>query len=100
MSLASTELTDASAVTRAFRRVAVSLSGSGSRSGTICTEPTKRFRRLLNSTAGDTITSLRESVRTCRGCGLFRNATQAVFGEGPAPARLLIVGVEEVVSTR
>jgi DNA polymerase len=28
--------------------------------------------------------ALREAVRDCRGCDLYRDATQAVFGEGPA----------------
>jgi uracil-DNA glycosylase len=28
----------------------------------------------------------------CQRCPLYRNATQTVFGEGPAPARLMLVG--------
>src|SRR5690606_17631105 len=28
----------------------------------------------------------------CRGCDLYRGATQTVFGEGPADARLMLVG--------
>ena len=28
----------------------------------------------------------------CRGCGLFRRATQTVFGEGDAPARIMLIG--------
>ena len=35
---------------------------------------------------------LREAVQTCRGCPLYREATQAVFGEGDASARVMIVG--------
>ena len=35
---------------------------------------------------------LREAARICEGCDLFRCATQAVFGEGPATARLVLVG--------
>lgn len=35
---------------------------------------------------------LAEAVGGCRGCPLYRDATQAVFGEGPASARLMIVG--------
>jgi DNA polymerase len=35
---------------------------------------------------------LREAVQDCRGCDLYRDATQAVFGEGPAKARLMLVG--------
>ncbi|HVW47185.1 MAG TPA: UdgX family uracil-DNA binding protein [Solirubrobacterales bacterium] len=36
--------------------------------------------------------ALREAVQDCRGCDLYRDATQAVFGEGPARARLMLVG--------
>jgi DNA polymerase len=36
--------------------------------------------------------ALRESVGDCRGCHLWRNATQAVFGEGRRGARLMLVG--------
>jgi DNA polymerase len=31
-------------------------------------------------------------VRECRGCDLYKDATQAVFGEGPADATVVIVG--------
>src|SRR5215471_7218374 len=36
--------------------------------------------------------SLREAAQECRGCDLFRAATQAVFGEGPAQSRVLLIG--------
>ena len=35
---------------------------------------------------------LREAVQGCRGCDLYRNATQAVFGEGAANAKLMLIG--------
>src|SRR6266567_9451038 len=35
---------------------------------------------------------LRKAVQQCRGCDLYRAATQAVFGEGPASARLMLIG--------
>lgn len=38
------------------------------------------------------LSSLAEAARSCRGCDLFRNATQAVFGEGKARARIVLVG--------
>ena len=38
------------------------------------------------------LTALREAARGCRGCGLYRNATQTVFGEGSASAGLVLVG--------
>ncbi|MFK4835292.1 UdgX family uracil-DNA binding protein [Microbacterium sp. ZW T2_14] len=35
---------------------------------------------------------MREAVQGCRGCELWRAATQAVFGEGAPVARLMLVG--------
>ena len=39
-----------------------------------------------------TLPALREAVQGCRGCDLFADATQAVFGEGPAGAEIVMVG--------
>lgn len=39
-----------------------------------------------------TIPALAKAVRECRGCDLYREATQAVFGEGARDARLVLVG--------
>ncbi len=39
-----------------------------------------------------TLPALREAVQGCRGCELYRNATQAVFGEGARRAAVLFVG--------
>ena len=39
-----------------------------------------------------TLPALRQAASGCRGCGLYRSATQTVFGEGPARARLMLVG--------
>lgn len=39
-----------------------------------------------------TLESLREAARTCRACDLWERATQTVFGEGVAKARVLLVG--------
>jgi uracil-DNA glycosylase family protein len=36
--------------------------------------------------------SLAEAVQRCQGCHLYRNATQAVFGEGTTRARAMFVG--------
>ena len=36
--------------------------------------------------------SLREAAAGCRGCHLWRNATQTVFGEGLKKSRLMLVG--------
>jgi DNA polymerase len=39
-----------------------------------------------------TLSELREAAESCTGCPLYRNATQTVFGAGPAKARLMLVG--------
>ena len=39
-----------------------------------------------------TLKTLREAAAGCRGCRLWTVGTQTVFGEGPARARVLIVG--------
>ena len=38
------------------------------------------------------LAALREAAVDCRGCSLYRNATQTVFGEGPASAQVVLVG--------
>jgi DNA polymerase len=35
---------------------------------------------------------VREAAAECRACELWRTGTQTVFGEGPVPARLMLVG--------
>ncbi len=42
--------------------------------------------------ARPSLASLREAVQLCHGCQLYRHATQAVFGEGPKHARVVLVG--------
>jgi uracil-DNA glycosylase len=44
---------------------------------------------LPDSTSLD---ALRDAVQACRGCDLWEPATQAVFGEGPRKARVVLVG--------
>jgi uracil-DNA glycosylase len=39
-----------------------------------------------------TLPKLRTAVQDCRGCPLYLGATQAVFGEGPIDARIMLVG--------
>jgi DNA polymerase len=39
-----------------------------------------------------TLTKLRAAVQDCRGCDLYKCATQAVFGEGPRAARVMFIG--------
>ena len=44
------------------------------------------------ATNAHTLTGLRRAVQECRGCDLWRNATQAVFGEGAVHAPVMFVG--------
>jgi DNA polymerase len=39
-----------------------------------------------------TLETLREASKGCRGCPLYLKGTQTVFGEGPAGARMMLVG--------
>ena len=39
-----------------------------------------------------TLPALRKAVQGCRGCQLYKNATQAVFGEGTRNAAVMLVG--------
>lgn len=38
------------------------------------------------------VESLREAVKNCRGCELYKHATQAVFSRGPQSAQIALVG--------
>ena len=38
------------------------------------------------------LSALRDAVQECRGCPLYANATQAVFGGGPLKAEVVLVG--------
>ncbi|MGC4950316.1 UdgX family uracil-DNA binding protein [Streptomyces sp. DT224] len=38
------------------------------------------------------VAALRRAAADCRGCPLYENATQTVFGDGPAHARTVVVG--------
>ena len=38
------------------------------------------------------LSALRQAARHCRGCDLYLNATQTVFGEGPKSAHVVLVG--------
>jgi uracil-DNA glycosylase family protein len=39
-----------------------------------------------------TLPALRRAAAGCRGCDLYKSATQTVFGEGPPKAELMLVG--------
>jgi uracil-DNA glycosylase family protein len=38
------------------------------------------------------LSTLTTAAKSCKGCDLYKNATQTVFGEGPANARVIFVG--------
>jgi uracil-DNA glycosylase len=38
------------------------------------------------------LSSMREAVDHCRGCELYKDATQAVFGKGPRHAHVMMIG--------
>ena len=42
--------------------------------------------------ASRSLSTLARAARTCRGCHLYREATQTVFGAGPRGASMLLVG--------
>jgi uracil-DNA glycosylase len=42
--------------------------------------------------AAESLTTLRAEAASCRACPLWKDATQTVFGEGPAHAQLMLVG--------
>lgn len=58
----------------------------------------KTVRTTLPASAVPFVPARRElpvlaaAVATCRGCSIYCNATQAVFGEGPADAKCMFIG--------
>ncbi|HVX10597.1 MAG TPA: UdgX family uracil-DNA binding protein [Pirellulales bacterium] len=42
--------------------------------------------------ARKSLASLRQAARDCQGCELYRHATQTVFGEGSAHAKMILIG--------
>ncbi len=44
------------------------------------------------SPALKTIAALRDAARECKACDLWKDSTQAVFGEGPSKAKIMLVG--------
>ena len=61
----------------------------------------QRLRRLAETTpasaapfvpSGANLDDLARAAEGCRGCDLYRDATQTVFGKGPATARAVLVG--------
>jgi uracil-DNA glycosylase len=59
---------------------------------------TTQAASIVSSSAADflpehrTVESLRQAEQTCHGCELYQRATQAVGGEGPSTAKMVLVG--------
>ena len=49
-------------------------------------------RAMARPRASAALRELREAASGCRRCDLYREATQTVFGEGPVPARQMLIG--------
>jgi DNA polymerase len=47
---------------------------------------------MVRERASAALEEVREEAAECRRCDLYRDATQTVFGEGPVPARLVLIG--------
>jgi uracil-DNA glycosylase len=58
----------------------------------------EKEKKTPDSSAADfvprnpTLLGLRRAAKSCRGCELWKYATQTVFGEGPSHSRVIIVG--------
>jgi uracil-DNA glycosylase len=48
--------------------------------------------RDLSNLRASSIPALSQESKRCQACDLWKNATQTVFGEGPAKARIMLVG--------
>src|SRR4051794_4652578 len=46
----------------------------------------------MSVTRAPSLDALRSEAASCRNCDLWENATQTVFGEGPAGSRMMLVG--------
>lgn len=54
------------------------------------TEPDRSAAQFIEPDAA--LDELRAAAAHCTGCDLYKNATQTVFGEGPADAKVMLVG--------
>jgi uracil-DNA glycosylase len=50
------------------------------------------LQNVGNSSGTPSLEALRREASHCRACDLWKNATQTVFGEGPALAKVMLVG--------
>jgi uracil-DNA glycosylase len=65
----------------------------GGAAALLATSPENRPAAAVEAVrAGATVGAVREAAAGCRACELWARATQTVFGSGPIPARLMLVG--------
>jgi DNA polymerase len=50
------------------------------------------LQKAVEEAPEGSLTALRRQAKDCRACELWRSATQTVFGEGPADARIVVIG--------
>ena len=67
------------------RRARFAIAGGGYHAGVRSTSQTRSQTR-------ESLDETRREAAGCRRCDLWRDATQVVFGEGPARARVMLVG--------
>jgi uracil-DNA glycosylase family protein len=48
--------------------------------------------RVVTSSSAEALVAVAQEAQSCTRCDLYKRATQTVFGEGPVPARLMLVG--------
>ncbi len=66
------------------------ISQAGERTATMISEQPRSATPFVPTDPD--LNTLRDAIRACQGCELFRFATQAVFGEGVTAAPLMLVG--------
>jgi uracil-DNA glycosylase family protein len=54
--------------------------------------PAKSAADFLPPNPNASLPLLRRSAQKCRGCDLYKNATQAVFGQGAPAAKIMLIG--------
>ena len=54
--------------------------------------PSHLLSEAIQRSQADSVEQLALAVQNCRNCSLWEPATQAVFGVGPAPAKVMLIG--------
>jgi uracil-DNA glycosylase len=62
------------------------------RSSTRYANDPRGYLSLVTETPSDELRAVQKEAVGCQACGLWERATQTVFGEGPVPAAVMLVG--------